>query len=283
MGIAEFAAAGRMTETAYLAARDALRATYGDTAVERTGLFDQELARLFYRSGWTQEQLATAEGKSQKWVSRRLLFGRFLGFIPTGIFPKSLTERRFLGYWERIDKTETNERVRFLAVQQLMEAELTFSKDRSKTTKLHVAKAILRTAADGHWHLLRVIVEKAQALDPTVTEPDVVAVLTQMLTRGTYHTSCERRKGGTSWSYRILRGQGHKVDVDVLVHELSPIVQALKVEGKKHVALASPGTIARLAHQLEAILERLAHDTALQSRSAHKEQDPHGSVSVTEV
>jgi len=283
MGVADFAAAGRMTDTAYLAARAELRATYGDTAIERTGLFDQELARLFYRSGWTQEQLAAAEGKTQQWVALRLRFGRFLSFTTAVVIPKSCTEWRFRSYWERTDKTETNERARFLAVQKLMEGELTFSKDRSPALKRHVAKAILQTSADGHWHLLRVIVDQAQVVDPRVTEPDVVAVLTQMLTRGTYHTSCERRKGGTSWSYRIVRGQGHKVDVDVLVQELSPIVQALKVEGRKHAARSSPGTIASLAHQLEAILERLAHDTALQSRGAHKEQEPHGPVSTTEV
>ena len=53
MHVAEFAPAGHITEVQYTVERQRLRATYGDTATERTGAFDQELARLFFRSGWT--------------------------------------------------------------------------------------------------------------------------------------------------------------------------------------------------------------------------------------
>lgn len=70
------------------------------------------LARLFFLSGWTQEELATIEGKSKQWVDFRLRFGRFLNFsgFPTRVGKgKSLSERRFCGYWERTDKHETNE------------------------------------------------------------------------------------------------------------------------------------------------------------------------------
>ena len=31
--------------------------------------FEQALATLFFRSGWTQEKLAEKEGKSQHWIS----------------------------------------------------------------------------------------------------------------------------------------------------------------------------------------------------------------------
>jgi hypothetical protein len=62
---------------------------------------DQALAELFVRSGWTQEQLAAEEGKKQAYISQRLVFGRFLGFIATAINPEftpirvQLTERHF--------------------------------------------------------------------------------------------------------------------------------------------------------------------------------------------
>lgn len=270
MSLIEFAAAGRMTEAEYEREREALRATYGDNAIERTGRFEQELARLFARSGWTQDELAKKEDKTQPWVAYRLRFGRFLTFITVVIIPKSLTEGRFRGYWNRTEK-EANERQRFLAVQKLMESELCLSKDRSPHIRKHVADAILQTSADGHWHHFDVIVKNAQIVDERVTADDALVVLTQMLTRGTYHTACERRKGGKSWSYRIVRGRGRKVDVDVLLQELSPIVQALKVEGRKHAARWSPGTIAKLAHDLEGILERLAHHTPLESSSDVKE------------
>ena len=82
MHVAEFAPAGHMTEAQYTVERQRLRATYGDTAKERTGAFDQELARLFFRSGWTQEQLADVEGKTQQWVAYRLRLGRFWEIQP---------------------------------------------------------------------------------------------------------------------------------------------------------------------------------------------------------
>jgi hypothetical protein len=105
-------------------------------------LWEQELARLFVRSGWTQEQLAAKEHKSQKWIdfyvrfgrfltfsttvlnpwiSRLTLFGRFLDFAPMGAnaetLPNNLSERRFRAYWERSEKAGGNERQRFGALR----------------------------------------------------------------------------------------------------------------------------------------------------------------------
>jgi hypothetical protein len=63
------------------------------------------LCLLLERSGWTQEKLAEKEGKTQPWITYRLRFGRFLGFITTVIkietLPKNLTEGRFRSFWEQ--------------------------------------------------------------------------------------------------------------------------------------------------------------------------------------
>jgi len=270
--IAEFVPAGQMTEAQYDAERQRIRATYGDTATERTGSFDQELARLVYRCGWPQERVGKKEGKGQKWAGRHIVFGQFLGFRPAGLIPKSCTEWRFRGFWDRTDPNEKNLRIRFAQVAQLMEEELSFSKPRGP--KNEIAQVILNDYADGKWHRLVTIVAGVRAQVVDATDDDVYAVLQQMVTRHTWHTAAERRRGGgSSWSYRIVRGVGRKVDVDVLVTELGPIVQALKVEGRKHIAEASPAAIASLAKQLEVILERLTHEDArLFSRAASKEK-----------
>jgi hypothetical protein len=55
----------------------------GDKRADAPAKYDQALASLFYRSGWTQEELAKKEGKSQRWISYHLLFGRFLHFSTT--------------------------------------------------------------------------------------------------------------------------------------------------------------------------------------------------------
>jgi hypothetical protein len=58
--------------------------------------------------------LAAKERKSQQWISRRMLFGRFLSFTPTGVnaetLPINLGEWRFRSYWDRTDKFGGNER-----------------------------------------------------------------------------------------------------------------------------------------------------------------------------
>jgi hypothetical protein len=65
---------------------------------------------LFYRSGWTQEELAKKEGKSPQWVAQRIRFGRFLNFstaveIGFGLVSLALKnvldERQWVG---RLDK-----------------------------------------------------------------------------------------------------------------------------------------------------------------------------------
>src|SRR5262245_56778888 len=70
----------RMTEAEYDAERAKLRELYGESSAEASAKRDQAMALLFRRSGWTQEQLARKEGKTQQWIAYRLRFGRFLHF-----------------------------------------------------------------------------------------------------------------------------------------------------------------------------------------------------------
>ena len=81
---------------------------------------DQAFAELFYRSGWTQEQLAEREGKSTSWVSCRLRLGRVLAYVMNSTdLEISLTGGRFRGFLEKTDKTD-EDNTRFDAVIRRM-------------------------------------------------------------------------------------------------------------------------------------------------------------------
>jgi hypothetical protein len=246
--IVEFPGSGRMTADAYEHERAALRAAYGESSREAAALRDQALAKLFYRSSWTQEELAKVEGKSQSWIERRLRFGRFLDFTPIGVnaenLPKNLSEGRFRSYWERTDKSETNERIRFKQVRDLIEQSSLYPPPRPK-----ICEAIVKGFGDGKWHGLATIAKRVDA-----TEEHVKDTLFTMGRRGAAGATCERKQVGTSWSYRIFRKEKPVSSVE-LAEKLGPIIEGLIVEGKKTVATVSPGTVAKLAALLKRHLE----------------------------
>lgn len=93
----------------------------GSTVAHLANLLrEQALAALYHRTGWTQDELAKVERVDRTTVARRILFGRFLDFVPSGHNgtkpPRNLTERRFRSYWERT--TSSNERQRFAEVKR---------------------------------------------------------------------------------------------------------------------------------------------------------------------
>lgn len=190
----------RMSAERFDQERAELRATYGDSKGEAGARFEQALAKLFYRSGWTQEELARKEGKSQRWVSYRLQFGRFLEFSTTGAKTENpafsrLTERTFRSYWSCTDPAETNERIRFGAVLRLMEEETTLRKRPAKPLR----PQIIAEFADGKWHRLSTIVGKvAESEEITKQALDTLVWGQSPQVRG------ERKQVGASWSYRLF-------------------------------------------------------------------------------
>jgi hypothetical protein len=79
----------QMTDAQFDAERAKLRER-GESSTERTARWEQDLANLYYRSGWTQEALAEKEQKTQSWISRRIVFGRFLNFMQEAHKPEKL-------------------------------------------------------------------------------------------------------------------------------------------------------------------------------------------------
>jgi hypothetical protein len=238
--------AGRLSEAAYDTERTRLRELYGDSSADASAKRDQALAILFYRSGWTQEELAAKEGKSQAWVVCRLRFGRFLNFITAVIksenLPKAFTEGRFRGLWEQTDKDETNERIRFKAVMALMKEQHALRASPRKRTGPEIVKQF----GDGKW---RAATEIAQAVGTTVQHLE--DTLDMMRKYETYDAKCERRTKGREQQvqFRIFP-KDRLVSTSELAEKLGPLIDGLIAEGKKNMATMSPGTVAMLAEKL---------------------------------
>ena len=243
----------RMAPSDYEREREAIRATYGDSSGEAAALRDQALAKLFYRSGWTQEELAAKEGKSRSYLAQRLIFGRFLSFVATGNIPRNLTERRFRDYWSRTDKSETNERIRFREVLKLMESETTLRRPQ----RPGVGKEIAERFADGKWHDVETI---AKHVNGTVESLDTV-FQNMRSKRANGIGLCEDRRHGKTIQYR-MRKAGRTIDLEVLMEELQPLIDGLKAEGRKNMATMSPDTVAALTVQLERLIEKLVKQSA---------------------
>jgi hypothetical protein len=241
--------ARHMSVDAYKREREEIRATYGDSSAEAAAKRDQALAALFYRCGWTLEEVAKVEGKGKSWVAYRLRFGQFLAFstISTTVeIPKNLTEGRFRVYWERSDPSQ-NDRQRFAHVmRELSESTLT-----AKPRK-GLAEKILSAFGDSKWHELETIANH-------VEEPadSLAGIFANMACCNKAVALCEKKQRGKVVLYRIVKAD-RSIELGALMQDLGPIIDGLKAEGKKNVATISPGTVAHLVHQLEQLLEKLA-------------------------
>jgi hypothetical protein len=244
---------GAMPKDEYERQRTEIEERYPAKGASLAALRDQALADLFYRSGWTQEQLAAKEGKTQQWVAYRLRFGRFLHFTTSscnsGKAPLKLTEGKFRSLWDRTEKGD--ERVRFREVARMLEEDMILSLTHAKKPK--IGHAIMDQFADGGWHKIETIFKHVEA-----PEIDVRNVLKNMERKGTYGSHCESRKSGRSFQYRIVKGGSKKIDVAALEKEMRPLLQALETEGKKNMATMSPSTVLHLAHSIKKLMEKMA-------------------------
>lgn len=100
---------------------------------------DQQMAKLFEeakRTGWTQQELADQEGKSQKWADYHVRFGAYLNWIEeqnrtARSIPKNLTEYRFRLYWQQTSGTKDT--ARFRKVLRMMQDESVVHTPRTDT------------------------------------------------------------------------------------------------------------------------------------------------------
>jgi hypothetical protein len=250
---------GHMTEAEY----DRERAKIAKTKAEAGVRWEQELAALFHRSGWSGDELARKEGKGSSVISRLLKFGQFLSFLETQpIGNKSelmgnLSEGRFRQYWltevdGKFDKLGLHDRVRFRNIIQLMR-ERGETGERKRPISKAIGQTIAKTCPKGKWVAPDVIAAKADC-----TVENVHSVMDSMDRKpGSYGMKAERKKVGKETHYRVFK-QDKLISSDELVTKLTPIIKGLEIEGKKHSAQRVEAEIARLA----ALLKRLLNEWA---------------------
>lgn len=272
-----------MTVEQYRVERQKLTATYGESKIEAGTRWEQELAKLFNRSGWTQEQLAKHEGYERRYVGYLLIFGEFLGFVGNGTAQfQKLTEYAFRTYWKMTSKG--NNQARFREVLRLMEEpkptptkQTTLPVKENYSQELHkhtpktqpptidlqaepvkeepeqepkgLGEKIMKEFADGKF---RSIEEIQAAVDEPMVK--VKSVLDRMKQTGSFNSECSSKPVGKTYHYRIIH-QTRKISADELRTKLGPIVNELDAEGRKGMDTMSPHTVRHLAHQLKKLLD----------------------------
>jgi hypothetical protein len=245
----------RMTEAQYERERAKIAPTKREAMNEGGVRWEQQLAELFYRSGWSAPQLVAKERRSESAIKRLVLFGRFLGFAQHEAnaenLPKNLNENRFRNYWNRTEggggrRDGGNERIRFLTIIKMMRGETILSRP---SAHLNLGPAIKEKFGDGKWHPLETIADAIEA-----PEAKAHTSLNLMCQRGTYGVKAERKRVGASFHYRIFP-QDKTVSVKELKEKLAPIIKELMLQGRANMATVSPPTVLYNAGKLQKLLD----------------------------
>ena len=213
--VADTATNKKMTEAAYRVRRTLINERV-EAQQERVAAYrDQELAKLFYDSGWTQQELADKEGKSKKWVDFRTRFGRFINWAniakgTTGTFrqvlPTNFTERSFRALWEQTSGTK--EDARFRKVLNMIKEGESYYTPREKT-RIKIVDA----CSDGELRSIEEITKEAGVTTVEQTQGAIGRLLQAGL--------CVKVDTGQGSRYAIRKGEGRSsIDTAVLKHAI---------------------------------------------------------------
>ncbi len=234
---------------------------YGAKREEADAGEDQEVSRLFEECGWTQEKIAGRMGKKQPWVSKRLCFGRFLKFIPTGNnFLATLTERTFGRHWS---KTKGKESERFRQVADLIAGCSLPGNYANMLTKPGYAAVVKESLADGKWHKGEALLADLEAKFPGVTREQLHGVLTG-LRRPQDGKRLERRTKVSGSQYRLAEvpatADKAQAAVAALREQAEPLLDELYALRRRHLGSITPGECERLAIQLRRLFEAACNE-----------------------
>jgi hypothetical protein len=248
---------GPMNESDYDHERARIREAYGETGGEARVRWEQALAALFHKSGWTQERLAKKEDKPQPYISRLLLFGRFLSSRSDLPNWHKLKEGRFRDAWSQTDKDKP-ERERFSEVERLL-AEADERRMENHSSK--IGKAIRAAFMDGKWHYAATIAKTIEAPEGEVKKTLDLAYgrgdgnATYKVERRPIAKSVARREGlNDAFQYRIFATE-KKISSFELIEKLTPIIEYLRTEGKKNMATSTIVAARESATRLEKLLK----------------------------
>jgi hypothetical protein len=117
-----------------------------------------------------------------------------------------------------------------------------------------VGREIVKRCRAGKWYPLSKIADAVGA-----SEVDTRSVVERMCwpSRTAYRARAERKQVGNECHFRIFKLK-KTVSVEELTTKLRPIVEGLKVEGKKNMATMVPAEVAMLAARLEHLLNEWA-------------------------
>jgi transcriptional regulator with XRE-family HTH domain len=238
-----------MSQADYKQQREAIRLSYGENKTEAGIRFEQALAKLFFSSGWSQEQLAKEEGKTRQHIARLTLFGRFLNFAPDRSNPEKgdfskLSEWTFRNLWSHT-QPGGNERIRFLEVIRLIEHAHLSAWPRRK-----IVADIKKQFADGKWHRIETIAHRIDA--PPDHVEDVLGKCCAPL--GYSAIKGERRKSGKHNEYRLFRKE-RVISSEEIATKLSPIIEHLEEQSKRAAGTISGASISMLAGRLNNLLK----------------------------
>lgn len=242
------------------------------------GYRDQEMAKAFLESEWSQEQLAEFLGKrwgkdvSRPWVECRLRFGRFIGFFDTQCIkewtlPTNLTEGAFRRLWEstkgdrdfRGHKANTeaavkDEQRRFREVLVLL-----------KETGLHRKKKFVRQqivklfGRKQEWLTLEQFREKLQDADKDDWHlVDVNNCLRRWTTTPEIPYRVEKWGEGDTAKYRLIKVKNAVVSRKQMAEwapELLPMLHKFLSEAKKHRVERSDTYLFAIAEKISKLLE----------------------------
>src|SRR5215831_7623107 len=199
---------------------------------------DQDVARLFLlaeKEGWTQENIGKVVGKGQQWVSRQLIFGRFLNyagrrnsFSP----PKPLTEWRFRKNWKASGKQpKETEDERFARVLEMVKKDDSERHSPDATIpKQGIRKAILKSLDDGRQHTTAEILEAVKTGFPDTSEKQVQDNIQDMKKRFCKKGyTIQSKRGPRHTRYKLVkRAVGDPVDPEEaggIIAEVIPLLE----------------------------------------------------------